>query len=81
MVKKYLTGHIDFDGQERAKKNMKLTFLFGYIFSLIIGFLKEDLRYTLALGVITNLMAILIVVPPWWFYRKSKFRFKKIKEE
>lgn len=72
---------IDYHGQELATKLFYVIIYFGYAFSLAVGIVLSDLKYTLYLGVLTLALSIIVVVPPWRFYRKNPLKFVKEKKD
>ena len=72
---------IDYIGQYYVSKYMKLILIFGYIFSLIAGFITNDLKYTLSGSILTVLICILVTIPPWPIYRRNPVLFKEVKKD
>ncbi|ELQ74428.1 Signal peptidase subunit [Trachipleistophora hominis] len=77
---KTLTQPIDYYGQDLAKKAAYNILLLGYSLAWIVGYFMSDLRYTFITGIVTVLIAFIVVVPPWPFYRRNPFKFKKLKK-
>ncbi|KAL1793440.1 hypothetical protein ACET3X_008422 [Alternaria dauci] len=64
-------GQIDFEGQRLAE--MLSTVLLGAagIIAFIVGYLQQDIRLTLYIGLAGSALTFLVVVPPWPFYNKN----------
>lgn len=75
------TQPIDFHGQELVNKLTYTLYFIGFLISLILGILLNDLTYTLFGGIITAILVLIIVVPPWKFYRKNTKEYQKKKKE
>lgn len=69
------TQPIDFQGQIQAKRNIYLIFGIGFTISYIFGIIMNDLKYTLILGIITIVLNLIVVVPPWPMYRRNPDKF------
>lgn len=76
-IYKTCTQPIDFHGQKLVKTLIYSIFTFGFILSLVIGIVFNDLKYTLFLGIATTILAVVITVPPWPIYRRNSREFKK----
>ncbi|KAM0672566.1 hypothetical protein CWI42_030150 [Ordospora colligata] len=66
---------IDYVGQEMASKLMYIVFAVGYTLALVVGIFLNDLKYTILIGVLTVVIAIVVVVPPWKIYRRNPLKF------
>ncbi|KAF2272325.1 SPC12-domain-containing protein [Westerdykella ornata] len=66
-----LEGQIDFEGQRLAE--LITTFLLGAagIVAFFIGFMAQDIRLTLYIGLAGTALTFLAVVPPWPIYNKN----------
>lgn len=64
-------GQIDFEGQRLAE--MLTTVLLGAagIFAFFIGFMAQDIKLSLYIGLAGTALTFLVVVPPWPFYNKN----------
>ncbi|CCX12090.1 microsomal signal peptidase 12 kDa subunit-domain-containing protein [Pyronema domesticum] len=70
-----LDGFIDFEGQKLADfLTTVLLIVFGAI-AWIVGFLRQDLMYTVYIGLGGTALTFLAVVPPWPFYNKNPQRW------
>jgi len=70
-VRDAVEGQIDFEGQRLAE--MLSTVLLGAagIIAFIVGFLQQDIRMALYIGLAGSALTFLVVVPPWPFYNKN----------
>lgn len=83
MMKKIVnicTQPIDYYGQSLAKRITYNIFAFGYTLAWMLGYFMSDLRYTLYTAILTVVVNLAVVIPPWPFYRRHPFRFKKLKK-
>jgi len=64
-------GQIDFEGQRLAE--MLTTVLLGAagIIAFLAGYLAQDIRLTLYVGLVGTALTFVAVVPPWPFYNKN----------
>ncbi|RAR06673.1 hypothetical protein DDE82_003209 [Stemphylium lycopersici] len=70
-VRDAVEGQIDFEGQRLAE--MLSTVLLGAagILAFIVGFMAQDIRLALYIGLAGTALTFLVVVPPWPFYNKN----------
>ncbi|EMD91886.1 hypothetical protein COCHEDRAFT_1133800 [Bipolaris maydis C5] len=70
-VRDAVEGQIDFEGQRLA--DMLSTVLLGAagIIAFIVGYMAQDIRLTLYIGLAGTALTFLVVVPPWPFYNKN----------
>ncbi|KAF1942055.1 SPC12-domain-containing protein [Clathrospora elynae] len=70
-VRDALEGQIDFEGQRLTE--MLSTVLLGAagIIAFIVGFMAQDIRLALYIGLAGTALTFLVVVPPWPFYNKN----------
>lgn len=80
-IKKKVDPPIDYVGQELASNLLNIMFIIGYGLSIIVGYLLQDLKYTLIITVITIVTCFLTVVPAWPFYRRNPLMFVRVKNE
>ncbi|KAF2747775.1 SPC12-domain-containing protein [Sporormia fimetaria CBS 119925] len=66
-----LEGSIDFEGQRLAE--MLSTVLLGAvgIIAFLVGFVSQDIKLTLYVGLAGTALTFLAIVPPWPFFNKS----------
>ncbi|KCZ76535.1 hypothetical protein H311_02463 [Anncaliia algerae PRA109] len=77
----YFDEPIDYVGQKTADNLLFWIFVIGYSLSLLIGFIMQNLKYTLIFGIITVILAFIVVIPSWSFYKRNPVEFKKEKDE
>ncbi|CAA9958119.1 hypothetical protein CFE70_001674 [Pyrenophora teres f. teres 0-1] len=70
-VRDAVEGQIDFEGQRLAE--MLSTVLLGAagILAFVIGYMQQDIRLALYVGLAGTALTFLVVVPPWPFYNKN----------
>jgi len=68
---------IDYIGQSCASKLMNMIFIIGYVVAFIVGVVMSNLKYTMAIGVLTCLLAFVITIPPWPYFRRNHLQFKE----
>jgi len=67
---------IDYIGQSCASKLMNMIFIIGYAVAFIAGLVMSNLKYTMAIGVLTCFLAFAITIPPWPYFRRNRLQFK-----
>ncbi|KAF2854325.1 SPC12-domain-containing protein [Plenodomus tracheiphilus IPT5] len=70
-VRDAVEGQIDFEGQRLAE--MLTTVLLGAagIFAFLVGYIAQDIRLALYIGLAGTAVTFAVVVPPWPFYNKN----------
>ncbi|KAF1362216.1 microsomal signal peptidase-like protein 12 kDa subunit [Lizonia empirigonia] len=70
-VRDAVEGQIDFEGQRLAE--MLTTVLLGAagIIAFLVGFMQQDIRLALYIGLAGTALTFFVVVPPWPFYNKN----------
>ncbi|KAF2128580.1 SPC12-domain-containing protein [Dothidotthia symphoricarpi CBS 119687] len=70
-VRDAVEGQIDFEGQRLAE--MLTTVLLGAagIVAFLVGFMQQDIRLALYIGLAGTALTFAVVVPPWPFYNKN----------
>ncbi|PVI02744.1 SPC12-domain-containing protein [Periconia macrospinosa] len=70
-VRDAVEGQIDFEGQRLAE--LITTVLLGGvgILAFIVGFMAQDIKLSLYIGLAGTALTFLAVVPPWPFYNKN----------
>ncbi|KAF1851088.1 microsomal signal peptidase 12 kDa subunit [Cucurbitaria berberidis CBS 394.84] len=70
-VRDAVEGQIDFEGQRLAE--LLTTVLLGAagIIAFLVGFMTQDIRLSLYVGLAGTALTFLVVVPPWPFYNKN----------
>ncbi|KAF2263821.1 microsomal signal peptidase 12 kDa subunit [Lojkania enalia] len=70
-VRDAVEGQIDFEGQRLAE--LVTTVLLGAagIVAFLVGYMAQDIKFTLYIGLGGTALTFLAVVPPWPFYKKN----------
>ncbi|KAF8534187.1 microsomal signal peptidase 12kDa subunit [Trichophaea hybrida] len=63
-------GYIDFEGQKLADRLTNVLLILSGLIAWIVGFVLQDLRYTVYIGLGGTALTFLVVVPPWPMYNK-----------
>jgi signal peptidase complex subunit 1 len=72
---------IDYAGQILARRLMYLIYIVGYALALAAGIALNNLIYTCYVGLATFAVSLVVVVPPWKFYRRNPLKFRKAVSE
>ncbi|KAF1972228.1 SPC12-domain-containing protein [Bimuria novae-zelandiae CBS 107.79] len=70
-VRDAVEGQIDFEGQRLAELSTNVLLGAAGIFAFFIGFMAQDIKLTLYIGLAGAAVTFLAVVPPWPFYNKK----------
>ncbi|KAF3935690.1 hypothetical protein ABW19_dt0207610 [Dactylella cylindrospora] len=68
-------GFIDFKGQKLAEQITTYTLAVSFILAFLLGFITQDIRYTLYTGLAGTGATFLAVVPAWPFYNQNPVAF------
>ncbi|KAF2727717.1 microsomal signal peptidase 12 kDa subunit [Polyplosphaeria fusca] len=70
-VRDAVEGQMDFEGQRLAE--MMTTVMLGAagIVAFFVGFMTQDIKLSLYIGLAGTALTFLAVVPPWPFYNKN----------
>jgi len=68
-VRELAEGQIDFEGQRLAEFVATALLATVGVISFIVGYVKQDIKLALALGLIGTTLTFLLVVPPWPFFK------------
>eukprot|EP00055_Hartaetosiga_balthica_P015100 m.87014 g.87014 ORF g.87014 m.87014 type:complete len:142 (+) comp8780_c0_seq2:627-1052(+) len=72
--------HVDFEGQKLVDMFVRhIVEVFGFI-GLLVGFFMEDFGIAVKVWLIGLVVAVLICVPPWWFFRKHPLQWLSVEE-
>ena len=74
---KKLDPELDYVGQELSQKLMYIFVMTGYLVAFLTGVILRDLTYTLYLGIATVILAFIVTIPGWAYFRKNPLKFKK----
>ncbi|GAB7343783.1 hypothetical protein MBLNU457_1757t1 [Dothideomycetes sp. NU457] len=73
-------GQIDFEGQRFAEFLCNLLLTSVGFFAFIIGFITQNITYTLWTGLGGTAITFLVVVPPWPFFNSNPVRWLPAKK-
>jgi len=68
-------GQIDFEGQRVAEYLATALLTTVGAICFIVGYVKQDIKLALALGLIGTALTFLLVVPPWPFFNKHPVKW------
>ncbi|KAK6349769.1 hypothetical protein TWF696_006045 [Orbilia brochopaga] len=68
-------GFIDFKGQKLADQITTYTLSIAAFLAFIVGFVAQDIRLTLYIGLAGTALTFLAVVPPWPIYNQNPVQF------
>ncbi|KAF3925627.1 hypothetical protein ABW21_db0206765 [Orbilia brochopaga] len=71
-------GFIDFNGQKLADQITTYTLSISALLAFIVGFIAQDIRLTLYIGLAGTALAFLAVVPPWPVYNQHPVTFLSV---
>ncbi|KAM0588671.1 hypothetical protein D7B24_000738 [Verticillium nonalfalfae] len=74
-VRDLAEGQIDFEGQKKAE--LLSTFLlsaFG-VLTFVVGFILQDIKLAVYIGLGGTALTFLVVVPPWPFYNRHPVKW------
>jgi len=71
-------GQIDFEGQRLAEYLATALLATVGAISFIVGYVKQDIKLALALGLIGTALTFLLVVPPWPFFNTHPVKWLPI---
>ncbi|CAK8690566.1 signal peptidase complex subunit 1-like [Clavelina lepadiformis] len=72
-----LPVHMDYSGQKLAEQIFqKIIVIFGVI-GFVIGFASEKLSYSIYILGAGCVLAAIVTLPPWGFYRKDPIKWQK----
>jgi len=70
-VRELCEGQIDFAGQKITDGITTWLLATTGLVAFIVGYLEQNIYYTMWAGLFGTFITFLIVVPPWPFYNKS----------
>lgn len=70
-----LEGQIDFQGQKTTELISTIILATSGLLAFIIGFVQQNIYYTLWVGLGGAAIAFLVVVPPYPFYNRAPERW------
>ncbi|TGZ85069.1 microsomal signal peptidase 12 kDa subunit [Ascodesmis nigricans] len=66
-----IDGFIDFEGQKRAEQLCNVLLVLTGVIAYVVGFVLQDLTYTVYIGLGGTALTMLAVVPPWPAFKKN----------
>ncbi|KAK2628626.1 hypothetical protein QTJ16_001729 [Diplocarpon rosae] len=80
-VRDLAEGQIDFEGQRLAEwLTTALLATFGAV-AFIVGFVKEDIKLALRIGLAGSALTLLMVVPPWGFFKRHPVKWLPVADK
>ncbi|KAI9856333.1 MAG: hypothetical protein M1830_006425 [Pleopsidium flavum] len=70
VIQDTLEGQIDFEGQKTAENITTAVLAGAGLVALMVGYIQQDIRLTLWIGLGGTALAFLMVVPPWPAYNE-----------
>lgn len=74
-ISNILEANIDYEGQKLVKNISQTLVIVGAALGLIVGFLAQDLKYTLYIFAGACLLTFLITLPPYPQYRRHSLKW------
>ncbi|KAF8425655.1 microsomal signal peptidase 12 kDa subunit-domain-containing protein [Tirmania nivea] len=75
VIQNIIDGFIDFEGQRIAEMLTTYILILSGVIGWIVGFILQDVTYTLYIGLAGSLLAVLAVIPPWPVYNRHPLRW------
>jgi len=75
VLQNIIDGFIDFEGQRLSEMLTTNILVISGALGWIVGFILQDVTYTLYIGLAGSLLAVLAVVPPWPIYNRHSLRW------
>ncbi|KAK2024383.1 microsomal signal peptidase 12 kDa subunit [Colletotrichum zoysiae] len=74
-VRDLAEGQIDFEGQKLADLLATIVLSASGVLSFIIGYLLQDIKLAVYVGLAGTVLTFLLVVPPWPFYKQHPVKW------
>lgn len=68
-------GQIDFEGQKLAEFLATALLAIAGAIAFIVGYIKQDIRLALYIGLGGTALTFLLVVPPWPFFNRHPIKW------
>ncbi|KAJ4392076.1 hypothetical protein N0V93_005697 [Gnomoniopsis smithogilvyi] len=78
-VREVVEGQIDFEGQKLAETLSTALLSVVGIISFLVGYLQQDIKLAVFIGLGGTALTFLIVVPPWPFFNKNPVNWLPVK--
>jgi len=70
-----IDGFIDFEGQRLSEVLSTYILVISGALGWIIGFILQNLTYTVYIGLVGSVLAVFVAVPPWPLYNRHALRW------
>ncbi|TVY29001.1 Signal peptidase complex subunit [Lachnellula hyalina] len=74
-VREAAEGQIDFKGQELAELLATILLAAVGVISFVVGFINQDIKLALYLGLGGTALTLALIVPPWPFLNRHPVRW------
>ncbi|SPN98319.1 related to microsomal signal peptidase 12 kDa subunit [Cephalotrichum gorgonifer] len=74
-IREAAEGQIDFEGQRVVDNLVLLLLSLSGAISFIVGFLLQDIKLALYVGLLGTALTFVVVVPPWPFFNKHPVKW------
>ncbi|KAK1968104.1 microsomal signal peptidase 12 kDa subunit [Colletotrichum eremochloae] len=74
-VRDLAEGQIDFEGQKLADLLATIVLSASGVLSFVIGYLLQDIKLAVYVGLAGTILTFLLVVPPWPFYKQHPVKW------
>ncbi|SPJ85789.1 related to microsomal signal peptidase 12 kDa subunit [Fusarium torulosum] len=68
-------GQIDFEGQKLAELLATVLLVVSGLVSVVVGYILQDIKLAVYLGLGGTALTFLVVVPAWPFYKKHPVKW------
>ncbi|RSL72369.1 hypothetical protein CEP54_000920 [Fusarium duplospermum] len=68
-------GQIDFEGQKLAELLATVLLVVSGILSFVVGYVLQDIKLAVYIGLGGTALTFLLAVPPWPFYKKHPVKW------
>ncbi|EEU39177.1 uncharacterized protein NECHADRAFT_102736 [Fusarium vanettenii 77-13-4] len=68
-------GQIDFEGQKIAELLATVLLVISGILSFVVGYVLQDIKLAVYIGLGGTALTFLLAVPPWPFYNKHPVKW------
>ncbi|KAI1285331.1 Signal peptidase complex subunit 1 [Halotydeus destructor] len=76
-ISKYIPIHMDYEGQKLAERIFQTVILIFAGAGLVRGYMIEQFSFTVATLIIGFIIASVLTLPPWPWYRKHSLKWQK----
>ncbi|KAF7558640.1 hypothetical protein G7046_g5520 [Stylonectria norvegica] len=68
-VRDVIDGQIDFEGQKLVELLATVLLVVSGLLSFVVGYILQDIKLAVYVGLAGTALTFLVVVPPWPFYK------------